>query len=1537
MCRSGCFSERGELITRLLPAVVALLALALLLPSAASALDPSLPPNLITFPGTQISDFETTADWAGSGGSLTANSDGYREGSRSLQLAVLAAGGTVKAQKIIQEDMSGGGAIRVWVYFHTDPTTTLAGLTIRFSPVDNPGPEYGMGRHFYRSLGPAGLHRGWNLISVAKSDLQAFSVGGQAPSWFERMVRVRLEAVARSGQFLSVSFDDLRYGVAASPAVIMSFKNDAANQFTNAYPIMQARGLRGNAFVVSSTVGKTGHLTVAQLQELYAAGWDVGTHGSTSAQLTSLGLAGAKQALIESSTFIAANGMLRGARHVAYPDGQYNDTVLQAMHDTGMLTGTMVDYRTVALPLDEPYMIPSTDAGFFGVAATKSRIDQAVREGAVIQLVFHDVEGSTSSGYTLSIADFTALADYIKDLGLPTLTISELYALNDDLLGPVQVDRWSPTTTASTRPGPGGDLTLTLSASDSLSGVAATYYRLDGAAAYSLYEGPVTLTGGVAHTLTYYSVDRAGNEETPTTMVDFSAPLTTAAGVADGWASGNGLLTLSATDDLSGVREIAYSLDGGEAWTVTAGSTAKVTIPTEGPATVTYRAVDTVGNMSRDETLELLVDNTPPESAVSGADDVWHTGPVSLMISAQDAPGGSGLKSIWYRVDSGEPVETFGNGPVDVTLSASGQHSVAYWSKDKAGNPEAVRSIAVRIAASPLPPQLTSYPGVQISGFESMAGWTVKAGSVGVNSTQYKEGAGSLQLSVLNPGGSAVAEMAIAPQEMSGGLVRFWVYLHTNRSNINKVKLHLSPTANFSKEFVYSQGMTGVHEGWNLISVGKSQFTAVNSPSWFDRMVAVKVELTTHAGTVASVSLDDLRFGVVATPAVVVSFDDGLASQFTNAARIMMERGLRGTTYVNSSTVGSSGKMTLAQLQQLYAAGWDIGNHSSSHPDEGLASLSSPASIEKELQDAADFLAANGMPRAARHVAYPAGTYNDMVLQAMATTGMLTGRLVSFRPAALPLDEPYLIPASVGDFPVDFVLSRIEQAEQAGATIHLFFHTVDGSSSSGSTVSVADFTAVMDYIKQRGIPTLTISEFYALSQGVAPGDFVAPTTTTDYDGLWHSGPVTLSFTATDAGSGVHHTEYSVGGGSWTAGAEVTVIDEGTTSISYRSADNAGNLEFTNTVAVKIDATPPEALATGNPAGWTAGEVTVTFTASDGASGLDTASVTCTVGGDAVPFVYGSPLVISTEGTHAVKFAISDLAGNQATAEVTALIDRIAPVSSVDYDGSWKPSDVTLTFGVMDLGGSGAAYTQASTNGGVTWVEGSSFTVSTEGTSTVLFRSVDNAGNVEAAKSVVVRIDKTPPAIVLTAPASGARYILGQLVAADWTVSDAASGLASASGTTASGALINTATFGNKSFSVSATDIAGNSGTKSVTYTVPFASPGLKAFNSLLRADGQSTFPLGTTVPLSFLLSAANGKAYNSAKPRLFVAQRQDDGSWSEKPAVAKPPVKGGNLFTNAGKGTYTYNLDTFKLAAGATRIRVDLGGGGAMYAEFILQ
>ena len=115
-------------------------------------------------------------------------------------------------------------------------------------------------------------------------------------------------------------------------------------------------------------------------------------------------------------------------------------------------------------------------------------------------------------------------------------------------------------------------VTFTLGASDASSGTATTLYTVDGGAQQT-YSGTVTVSGQGDHTVTYWSVDNAGNTETTNTThikldnVKPATTLTTSPASPDGtnnWFKQSSVtFTLAATDATSGVANRFYTVDGG--------------------------------------------------------------------------------------------------------------------------------------------------------------------------------------------------------------------------------------------------------------------------------------------------------------------------------------------------------------------------------------------------------------------------------------------------------------------------------------------------------------------------------------------------------------------------------------------------------------------------------------------------------------------------------------------------------------------------------------------------------------------------------------------------------------------------------------------------------------------------------------------------------------------------------------------------------------------------------------------------------------
>ena len=258
-------------------------------------------------------------------------------------------------------------------------------------------------------------------------------------------------------------------------------------------------------------------------------------------------------------------------------------------------------------------------------------------------------------------------------------------------------------------------------------------------------------------------------------------------------------------------------------------------------------------------------------------------------------------------------------------------------------------------------------------------------------------------------------------------------------------------------------------------------------------------------------------------------------------------------------------------------------------------------------------------------------------------------------------------------------------------------------------------------------------------------DLVAPNTTytaspanavTDAvgGGTWTNKPVTMTFSAVDVGlSGVDYTEYIVStkasdpapqlNASGTKGTSVTIgetADKGIVRVWYRSVDKAGNKEAWHEAWVWFDNVAPVIAVpeayTDTITAWMNDDFSVKLTATDPNSDLLVPGIQFKVpnwalwasGNPSYPFADWSPGSQSpawvffdvypwgstwgtNDGIYTLMVKVSDVAGNEATADYTVKVDTRAPKS--DGASGWikggEPYVITAT---DQASGSGVAVT-----------------------------------------------------------------------------------------------------------------------------------------------------------------------------------------------------------------------------------------------------
>ena len=238
----------------------------------------------------------------------------------------------------------------------------------------------------------------------------------------------------------------------------------------------------------------------------------------------------------------------------------------------------------------------------------------------------------------------------------------------------------------------GKNLTATLSATDELSGVKQIFLSTDNVN-YTPYRNIDTGKEG-NHSLSYYSVDQVGNVETVKRkefVLDFSSPVThhSFEGMfKNEIVAKNSTISLSSSDNLSGVERIMYRFDNEPEKQYKPGALIPFSHLSDGMHTLYYYAEDRVKNKETEKNASFFYDKSPPimSADVLGDkfivnDKVYFSGRTKLKLTSVDNK--SGVKEIQYSINNA-PFAVYED-PFYLP-NVAGKHTVRYFSVDEMGN-----------------------------------------------------------------------------------------------------------------------------------------------------------------------------------------------------------------------------------------------------------------------------------------------------------------------------------------------------------------------------------------------------------------------------------------------------------------------------------------------------------------------------------------------------------------------------------------------------------------------------------------------------------------------------------------------------------------------------------------------------------------------------------------------------------------------------------------------------------------------------------
>ena len=442
--------------------------------------------------------------------------------------------------------------------------------------------------------------------------------------------------------------------------------------------------------------------------------------------------------------------------------GDGNHTLTARAFD---LAGNLLTLAPLPMPIDlNPPFTGSSVSGTHGSGIW-------YRSGVSVSLSPGDGAGSGVIGTSYSV-DGGAQLPYAAPIPLTAEGVHRVNYSSTDVVGWVEslrsrdvgIDLTRPTVAASivgVRDANGtytGPVNVTITGSDSLSGIQLVQYNVNGAGWTSVSAASKLLTYNSSGTIgiTFRAQDLAGNVADLgflnfTIELDLAPPVTnaflTGSPGSASWYRGPVTVRLQSVDAASGVGLVQYRVDGAE-WIPYNGT---FTIDGDAVHLLEFFATDLVGNVEGVRAQSVRIDATPPAAAQSLAGTAgrgdWFTSNVSVALSQSDAT--SGASHIRYRVDNGS-VRTYG-GPF--ALTTSGVHVVNYTAFDVAGNPSTREfTIAMDLDAPTVNLSAAGIEGNR-SWFRSMVNLTLNASdpTSGIFALKYRIGLNGTWLDYVGP------------------------------------------------------------------------------------------------------------------------------------------------------------------------------------------------------------------------------------------------------------------------------------------------------------------------------------------------------------------------------------------------------------------------------------------------------------------------------------------------------------------------------------------------------------------------------------------------------------------------------------------------------------------------------------------------------------------------------------------------------------------------------------------------------------------
>lgn len=300
--------------------------------------------------------------------------------------------------------------------------------------------------------------------------------------------------------------------------------------------------------------------------------------------------------------------------------------------------------------------------------------------------------------------------------------------------------------------------------------------------------------------------------------------------------------------------------------------------------------------------------------------------------------------------------------------------------------------------------------------------------------------------------------------------------------NLSGIELRVGSDSLASSWYKYTVPLYGdldynlLQDGeWTAVTMSLGASNAVGKP---DRGAIDSLGILVSDKGMGNVQVDFGGLAVVDEPAdgvVSFTFDDGY-KEHLSAAKLLAERGWRGTAYVIPEAIGSPDYLSVADLAEIQRLGTDVAAH-----DFPPFTEIAPNDLEPRLRGIQSFLVEHGHALGAQHLAYPLGKQETRRVRPTVNKLFATARLAGSGPETLPPADPHLLRA--WNVMASTTPEQLGEAARRARDNHewliLMFHWLPEKSAKATDYAMSDFKRALDEVAKTGARVAPVTEVWS--------------------------------------------------------------------------------------------------------------------------------------------------------------------------------------------------------------------------------------------------------------------------------------------------------------------------------------------------------------------------------------------------------------------------------------------------------------------------